>query len=68
MNIFKRIIKGNKIVSAVIAVLDYNEKNHLTDDTKADIEIIKNAGERLANRIPVYGGLWKVIKECLKNK
>ena len=68
MNIFKKIALANKILKAVEAVKKYNEANHLTDDTKTDINIIKEAADRIVNRIPAYRGLIELIKEALCTK
>ena len=65
MNIFKKISLANKLLKAVEAVKTYNAVNHLTDDTKNDIATIKNAVERIANRIPAYRGLVELLKEVL---
>lgn len=65
MNIFKKIAFANKILKAIDAVKRYNAINHLTDDTKADLMIIKNAVERISNRIPAFRGLIELIKEVI---
>lgn len=66
MNIFKKIKFANKILKAVEEVKFFLEHHHITGETKADIEAIKNALERLSARIPEYKQLYELIKGLLK--
>lgn len=65
MNIFQKIKLANKILKIYSDVKRYNEENRITSETKEDIEIIRNSIKRLANRIPVYNDLFKIVEEVL---
>ena len=61
MNIFKKIKLANKLLKIHQEVTSYLDKTHLTDDIKHDIEIIKEAVKRLANKIPAIKELLDLI-------
>lgn len=62
MSIFEVFSLANKIVKAKKAIKAYNDQTHLSEDTKADISIMKEAAERIVKRHPVYAGLLDLIK------
>ena len=66
MNIFKKIKLANTLLKAYNEIKDYLDNNHITEETKADIEAIKSACERLANRIPEYKQLYEMVKGLIK--
>lgn len=61
MNIFKKIKLANKLLKIYQEVTSYLDKTHLTDDIKRDIEIIKEAAQRLSAKIPVIKELLDLI-------
>ena len=65
MLLFKKLKFANKAFKAYAEVKAYNDKYHLTDDTKTDLKIIKEAAERIKNRVPAYVGLYELVKDIL---
>lgn len=61
MQIFSEIKKGLKIVKKIKEIKKYLEKTHLTNDIKNDINIIKEAAKRLADKIPAIKDLLEIL-------
>ena len=66
MSIFSDIKEGLKIVKAIKEVKEFLNSTHLTKEIKKDLETIKNAFDRLQEKVKVFSTIAEIIKKVLR--
>lgn len=61
MKLFENIREALKIAKKIKEVKKFLKNTHLTDDIKNDLLIIKEAFNRLGNKIPAIKDLFELI-------
>ena len=61
MKLFENIRDALKIAKKIREVKKYLNETHLTKDVKDDITIMKEAGKRLAVKIPAFGYIFSIL-------